>query len=415
MSRLFHLILFILLGFPYASVWADHWREAAKGAAAGAVGAVELTKEWEKVDGILKKALELPAKGGWGGCAVSVVSQGKVVFNNGYGKNNRDDGKEVTPETRFVMASTSKPITALGIFLLKDKMQREGKGDLINLRLDEIFGKRFANSEVAGIRVHELLRHTSRLQRSSSHYLPKNATGRPNDCAVAEGLKRCGRSCLSGSAPLEPAHRPMEPSYNYSNAGYAVLGCILSHLSGRSLNDYFREELFDKLGMSSTSFVDPAGLTNAPDMAYGRMNGTRASLSNDYWPATLADGGMVSTSTDLTKLSRLFESFEDGDGRYLSPESFRQMLQTLPAPYGQPAGGWPYANGWSVQPREQFPRQAERTYYQWHGGNCCGFTSHLQRISRSAPPCRLWISIACNRDDTSLVGVAREIERTYCR
>ena len=44
-----------------------------------------------------------------------------------------------------------------------------------------------------------------------------------------------------------------ETTYSYSNTGYDLLGHVVEQASGRHLNDYLREEIFEPLGMSHTA------------------------------------------------------------------------------------------------------------------------------------------------------------------
>ncbi|HII91235.1 MAG TPA: beta-lactamase family protein [Methanosarcina sp.] len=46
------------------------------------------------------------------GCAVFIVSGEKIVYSKGFGVANVEIGQPVTPETLFMIGSTTKPFTA---------------------------------------------------------------------------------------------------------------------------------------------------------------------------------------------------------------------------------------------------------------------------------------------------------------
>jgi CubicO group peptidase (beta-lactamase class C family) len=106
-----------------------------------------------------------------------------------------------------------------------------------------------------------------------------------------------------------PFSRAPQTQYEYSNFGYAVLGRIVTNVSGRPFKDYIEQAIMRPLGMESTGydiFAAPQerralgyrweneAFTREPDMAhgaFGAMGGVQTSLS-DYarWVAFLLSG-----------------------------------------------------------------------------------------------------------------------------
>lgn len=60
------------------------------------------------------------------GCAVAIVSGDKIVYAKGFGVANVETGQPVTPETLFMIGSTTKPFTAYTLL----SMAEEGKVDI---------------------------------------------------------------------------------------------------------------------------------------------------------------------------------------------------------------------------------------------------------------------------------------------
>lgn len=111
-------------------------------------------------------------------------------------------------------------------------------------------------------------------------------------------------------ANLPPLFPPGQGFY-YSDTNYQLLGLILENVTGKPLNETYREMLFNPLGMNHTymEFYDsprPAvpghGLSH---VYYGDQDYTDwTSVSADW-----AGGGIATTASDLSRFLRLF--FED--------------------------------------------------------------------------------------------------------
>src|SRR5690242_17149336 len=52
------------------------------------------------------------------GCAVSIAKRGKILYANGYGLADVSHNIRFSPQTPVIVASTSKPFTALAVLLL---------------------------------------------------------------------------------------------------------------------------------------------------------------------------------------------------------------------------------------------------------------------------------------------------------
>ena len=96
--------------------------------------------------------------------------------------------------------------------------------------------------------------------------------------------------------------RPPGERWQYSNAGYVLLGLVIEEVAGRPYADVVQERVFDRAGMSASGFfrLDEA----RPDIAVGylpRESPDDPWRSNIYRVPVLggADGGAFSTAGDL--------------------------------------------------------------------------------------------------------------------
>lgn len=112
--------------------------------------------------------------------------------------------------------------------------------------------------------------------------------------------------------------------FHYSDANYQLLGLVCESVTGRALNELYREKLFDPLGMDHTymEFHD----TPRPSLpGRGLSHVFYENLDYTAWQSASADwagGGLVSTTEDL---SRFLRAFAD-DSIFADPRSRAEML-----------------------------------------------------------------------------------------
>ncbi|MEC5181437.1 serine hydrolase domain-containing protein [Arthrobacter sp. CG_A4] len=180
-------------------------------------------------------------------------------------------------------------------------------------------------------------------------------------------------------------------AYEYSNLGYAMLGAVISAVSGREYTDFVRAELLAPLGLRSTGF--DAGVPAAGGVARGYCRrGSAWEVQPFSTPGAFsAIGGLFSTLADLGRWAEwLADGFTGGGeaaGQPLNRASRREMQQlhrvagpeTLePAgadggDTGQPAGTGVGGYGFGLRILED-PR---RGLIVGHSGGYPGFSSHM--------------------------------------
>ena len=79
------------------------------------------TSKVEKIDAFVSDQMQ---RHGIPGLALALVDGDKVIFMKGYGKADQT-GRPITPQTPFILASVSKPLTAVAIMQLVDAGQVE--------------------------------------------------------------------------------------------------------------------------------------------------------------------------------------------------------------------------------------------------------------------------------------------------
>ena len=193
-------------------------------------------------DSIILQGIE---NGNMPGAVLAVVKDGKMAYLKAYGnKSVYPEREPMTANTVFDMASCSKSMsTAICAMILVER----GKLRLTDPVENYIPG--FKNWESKDgktkrtIRISHLMTHTS---------------GLPAYAPVAELQKRYGApqpdSLISYIASWR---RDFEPGkdFQYSCLNYITLQNIIQRISGMSLREFARRNIFDVLGMNHTDYI----------------------------------------------------------------------------------------------------------------------------------------------------------------
>jgi len=190
-----------------------------------------------RVDGIFQKWNRTDSPG----CALSVMKDGDIIYEHGYGMADLDHDVTITPSTVFHVASMSKQFTAASILLLA----QEGK-----LSLDDDVRKYIPELPDFGtpITIRHLIHHTSGL-RDQWNLLELAGWRYSLDLITDDDVM----SLVTRQKELN--FRPGD-KYVYSNTGYTLLSLIVKRISGMSLREFTTKYIFEPLGMKNTHFRD---------------------------------------------------------------------------------------------------------------------------------------------------------------
>jgi CubicO group peptidase (beta-lactamase class C family) len=247
------------------------------------------------------------------GLALGIVHNEEVVHVRGFGEA-EPSGRTVTPHTPFILASASKPFTALAIMQLVESGQVELDAPVTRYLPDFRVASEAASAQIT---VRHLLQHTSGLPEDSAF-----ATMLSNDIsdkALSERVRALSDVRLTHGVGAV---------HEYTDANYDVLGLVVQTVSGESYESYIAMHVFTPLGMrhSHTNEADARrdGLATGHRSWFGYPRPFEAPYSRAAMPSSY----LISSAEDLTH----FLITQLNGGRYedtsvLSPQGVAAMHQ----------------------------------------------------------------------------------------
>ncbi|MBP2216527.1 CubicO group peptidase (beta-lactamase class C family) [Arthrobacter sp. CAN_C5] len=292
------------------------------------------------IDGFLENQMRSAAIPG---LAVAITQGDRVVHVRGFGHDSQ--GRPVTGDTPFRIASLSKSFTSLAVLQLVDA-GLVSLDDPVIAHLPEF---RLNDPRGSDITVRQLLDHTTGLADSTSPDLSRN---QPDTLAEATAaLTAVDLVAMPGA------------QWNYHNPNYEIAARLVEVVSGETFEHYLQRHVFQPIGMISsvTTKTDNErveGLADGHVALYGTPVGMRG-------PGLFAagSGGVVSTASDMARWLAVQTNYGmSADGsRILSKQGLISM-HTPSAPNG-------YALGWDTDGPVAAPTRLE------HSGNLLTFSA----------------------------------------
>ncbi|WP_339753902.1 serine hydrolase [uncultured Winogradskyella sp.] len=217
------------------------------------------------------------------GATILVAKNGKTIYRKAVGKSSLELDVDMIPENVFMLASITKQFTAVAILMLEE----QGK-----LSLDDPITKYIPDYPTLGknITVHHLLNHTSGI---------KSYTGIGNLVEVARNDMTLDE--LIDYFKNEPMDFDPGEEFRYNNSGYILLGKIIEVISGDTYENFIEKNIFNRLGMKSSSYGNTRELVK--NRVEGYEKNENGYVNAHFLSMTLphAAGSLTSTTDDMLK------------------------------------------------------------------------------------------------------------------
>jgi CubicO group peptidase (beta-lactamase class C family) len=258
------------------------------------------------------------------GFALGVVRDRRLEFFHGHGLADIASGTPVTEDTVFRIASITKTFTAIAAMQLWER----GFVDFDAPANDYLRAFKLipARADYRPATVRHLLTHTAGVPQVAnlSHAL-RHLSGITAGESVALGermptLAEYYRGALRLVA--EPGTR-----FTYSDHSFATLGQVVEDVSGQPLGRYFREHIFEPLGMADTDLLRSERVKSRLATGYSLGSGGPKAVTDREWVAAAASS-IYSTPRDTARyLAALLGGGANEHGRVLEPATLASMFE----------------------------------------------------------------------------------------
>ncbi len=338
------------------------------------------------------------------GLAVGIVRQGRLVFFSGHGLADIASRTPITEDTVFRIASITKTFTAIAVMQLWEQ-------GLIGLDAP-------ANDY---LRTYKLIPAKASFRPATVRHLLTHTAGIGQVLHPSDWLRpERGEIFTAGQVPtLTEYYRGglpvvVEPgtTFAYGDHSFATLGQIVEDVSGMSLDRFFRERIFEPLGMADSDLLRSERVTSRLATGYTLgSHGIEAAADNEF--VTAGASSIYSTPRDMARyLAALQGGGANEHGRVLQLATMASMFaphfQTDPRVQGMGLGFWRNTVG------------GHRAV--WHEGTLPGFDSQIwlapddgvgvMAFTNGARSATTWLLVEASGLLKQAIGVPDEVIRT---
>jgi CubicO group peptidase (beta-lactamase class C family) len=273
--------------------------------------------------------------------SVLLAKGGKVILAKGYGMANYELEVANTPQTKFRLGSITKQFTSMAVAQLVERGLVKIEDPITKYLPD--FPKEMGDK----VTVYHLLTHTSGIPSFTNF----------KDYQQIKMNPFSGEKLVAWLKDKQLEFTPGE-QFKYNNSGYFLLGYLIEKVSGKSYEQYLKENIFEPLGMQNT------GYDHNKEVLKNRAAGYTLAGKNlenaEFIDMTVPGGAgaLYSTVEDLYIWDRAL---------YTEKLVKKPTLEKIYTPFKSN-----YAWGWAVDEQNGHKRIQ-------HGGGIDGFNTNILR------------------------------------
>jgi CubicO group peptidase (beta-lactamase class C family) len=315
--------------------------------------------------------------------AVTIVKEGQIIFNKGYGVRELGTNDRVDTQTLFSCASTTKAMTAVCLAMLVDEGKVKWDDPVIKYFPDFVLYDPYVTRE---LQVRDLLLHNS---------------GVGNTDFLFGYMDIPADEILFRMRLVKPSYS-FRSSYIYQNVFYLVAGKVIEKVSGQSWESFIQDRIFRPLGMTRT-YPGPVGIPRENlSKPHFLVHDTIRVIPPEWFPQGNPAGGVKSTIEDMGKwVLCMLDSSKYVKGRLLKPGTWEEIFRPkvmVPAEEFYPTmqlikPNWTtYSFGW-------FQNDYRGRKVDFHTGGLAGEKSIIALL----PDSKLGIYVFCNYQEAQII------------
>ena len=272
------------------------------------------------------------------GLSIAIIQNSEIVWNQGFGVIDYNSKNKVSNNTIFEAGSLSKPVFAYSVLKLVD----QGLLDLDSSLSSYLPIEYILDQQIDKVTARMVLSHTS---------------GFPLWWPEGEDLK----------IYFTPGEK-----FSYSSEGFVYLQYVVENITGESLQDIMKKQVFDPLEMKNSSYVWEKRFEEQVAMGHNQFG-----QEETLWMRTKgnAASSLLTTANDYAKfLAAILNGTglkEETISEMLQPQIFLDLdcIDCAEQKMGQLSNSLAWGLGWGLQLSDN-----ETTF--WHWGDNLVFTSY---------------------------------------
>lgn len=317
------------------------------------------------------------------GGVVSVVKDGKIYFEKGYGYSNLSNHTPVNPiTTGFQIASVSKLFTATAAM----QMVEQGKLSLDDDVNEYLTSFKINNPYSKPVTLRNLLTHTSGLDIREPLYIRTTGKTLFNSLEPLESVLRKN---------LPPVVREPGTFCQYNVYGMALAGYLVEKVSGMPIDQYITKNILKPLDMKHTSYGLTSSTISTMSKPYKYQSGNYLeqgyTLVSDH-----PSGSICTTGSDMSNFMIMHLNNGQYKGQRILAETAAQNMHQHHYPNDSRLTG--YGLGFYETIRNGY-RTIE------HGGSLPSFSSKMTLL----PEKNIGMFVAINTDSKGSSKVCNEL------
>ncbi len=255
------------------------------------------------------------------GAQVTIMKRGEILFAGNYGNIANTSDSKVDANTRFLIASCSKPFaSALTLSLVADEKESVTLSDTVDRWIPQYPGAKIDNgsSTTRAPTISELLSHTGGIYSQKQKLTPKQTR------LIRDFRQTLEQATLGiASVPLiaEPGTR-----FAYSGAGYCILGRAMEIAAKQPIETILQNRICKPLDLQHTSFF-PGRSGSTENIATGVIPRSAPHRLGKTHRFPLVGGSIYSTSKEMAIFANaISESWNGRSNKLALPQGLVQEL-----------------------------------------------------------------------------------------
>ena len=317
-----------------------------------------------------------------------IIKNNQVIWYKGYGLSNIEKQTKPDINTIYMIASISKSITATALMQLYEQSYFELDEDINNFLPFELKNPCFPDVNIS---YRMLLSHTASLATEPDyyHYIEYNSDLVPLEKWIKDYFYENNTLRKSTWNNKKPGTQ-----YQYNSMDYCLIGYLVEQITNKTFNQYCKENIFQPLNMTNSSFLLSEINKNQTAVPYLMEDGSircKYFFPLEYYSWRMYPAGnMMSSIVDLSHFLIMHMNKGEYNGIRVLNETTAELMHTLQTP--KPHIGTQYGLGFQIWLKPLKPG------YMGHDGALYGYNTRMRFKPSNDTGIIYFINRAINRE-----------------